>query len=264
MMSGLIRIVQSTGIRAASACSRTSILSSSCASTSPQRRVLRSLARGVPSIACTATFSRCLSSAFPSRRIEVDPDVIYEYSSQSNPAISGVPIRVLNAEHHQTGASRVTPFDLSKDLGTPYPATSPNLLTSFVRVVRGEKLTTTARATSQGFYVIRGEGKTVIREEGNDRTIGWKQGDLFVVPYSAHQSLEHHCNDVEVEHGGAALYWIHDEPLLRYLGVQPCEPEFTATLFTSKYLLDKVEKVRDMRATQNQQVVLHRSTTADA
>ena len=176
--------------------------------------------------------------------MDVDPDVIYEYSSQSNPAILGVPIRVLSAEHHKSGASRVTPFDLSDDLGTSYPATSPNLLTSFIRVVRGEQLTTTARATSQAFYVIRGQGKTVIHEEGEDRTIDWKQGDLFVVPFSANQSLVHSCDDVEMEHGGAAIYWIHDEPLMRYLGVTPSEPEFTTTVFRNKYLLDKVEEVR--------------------
>ena len=178
------------------------------------------------------------------RRVDVDPDVIYEYSSQSNPAIPGVPIRVLSAEHHETGESRVTPFDLSADLGTPYPATSPNLLTSFIRVKRGEQLTTTARATSQAFYVIRGQGKTSIREEGGERTIDWKQGDLFVVPYSAKQTLTHHCDDVATEHGGAALYWMHDEPLLRYLGVVPDTPAFTATHFTRQYLLDAVEELR--------------------
>ena len=195
--------------------------------------------------------SRSLASDSSSRRIDVDPDVSYEYTSQSNPAIPAVPIRTLSAEHHTAGASRVTHFDLSADLGTPYPATSPNLLTSFIRVVRGEQLTTTARATSQAVYAIRGQGKTVIRDEAGERTIDWKQGDLFVVPYSANQSLVHHCEDVETEHGGAALYWVHDEPLLRYLGVVPHSDAFTATHFTNKYLMDKVEELRHDSASAN-------------
>ena len=217
------------------------------APTSVQRSIHHSIKRASPSAvrAAAATLTRSPSSECPARRIDVDPDVIYEYSSQSNPAIPGVPIRVLKAEHHQSGPSHVTPFDLSSDLGTPYPATSPNLLTSFIRILRGEQLTTTARATSQGFYVIRGQGRTVMHEEGGeDRTMGWKQGDIFVVPYSAQQSLVHHCDDVEIEHGGAALYWIHDEPLLRYLGVAPTEAEFTASKFTNQYLVDKVQELR--------------------
>ena len=38
---------------------------------------------------------------------------------------------------------------------TEWPATSMNLLSSFVRIKTGESLTTEADATSQVFYVIR-------------------------------------------------------------------------------------------------------------
>lgn len=174
-MSGFIKCVSRVSSRAAS--SRTSIAAS--APTGLLRSLVRPVNRMEPSLvraAASPSFSRSLSGDChdtTNRRIDIDPEVIYEYSSQSNPAIPGVPIRVLSAEHHKTGASRVTPFDLSADLGTAYPATSPNLLTSFIRVVRGEQLTTTARATSQGFYVIRGQGRSVIRKEGSERTIDW-------------------------------------------------------------------------------------------
>lgn len=38
---------------------------------------------------------------------------------------------------------------------TPYKATSPNLLASFIRIVAGESLKTTACASSQALFVIR-------------------------------------------------------------------------------------------------------------
>lgn len=41
------------------------------------------------------------------------------------------------------------PFDLSKEIGVDYQATSPNLLASYLRIKPGEKLRTSATATSQ-------------------------------------------------------------------------------------------------------------------
>jgi hypothetical protein len=107
-------------------------------------------------------------------------------------------------------------------------------------------------ATSQVFYVIRGEGETVIKqeeakgreEEGTSLRIQWKQGDLIAIPFTAGQVLRHTAADVEVEHGGAALYWIHDAPLLSYLRVAPTAPAFRATHFTADFLLQRVEKLR--------------------
>ena len=38
---------------------------------------------------------------------------------------------------------------------TEYPATAPNLLANFVKIVSGKRLETYANATSQAFYVLR-------------------------------------------------------------------------------------------------------------
>ena len=43
---------------------------------------------------------------------------------------------------------------------------------------------------------------------------------------------------------GCALYWIHDEPLLTYLGVSPARAKFDPTLFTRARLLETVEEIR--------------------
>jgi len=130
---------------------------------------------------------------------------------------------------HQHGPSRVDALDLQKELALNYPATAPNLLASFVRVLTGETLDTGIAhgATSQSFYVIRGNGSSVTRAG----QIDWNEGDLFVLPYlgddaatacsTGKQCIKHACE--HGTHGGCALYWVHDELLLRYLGVEPAD-----------------------------------------
>merc|ERR1719487_732298 len=134
---------------------------------------------------------------------------IYEYASNANPPMSEVPVRVFPPTLHTEGPSRVEPFDVSADLEVDYPATSPNLLASFVRVVEGEQLDTgiNTSATSQAFYVIRGSGESLTRA-GN---VKWETGDMFVLPYlgdhvpavctTGTQCVVHQCTE-EKETGG--------------------------------------------------------------
>jgi len=163
---------------------------------------------------------------------------IYEYGSAANPDLPKVPVVVHPAALHENGATRVIPFDLSDVLGGEGPCTSPNLMASYVRILVGEKISTEAKATSQAYYVIRGSG-TTCSEHG---TVEWSTGDLFVVP-KTDGLLRHACSGAEA-HGGAALYWIHDQPLLDYLGVTPDKVKFDPALFTRKHMLDTVEEIR--------------------
>jgi hypothetical protein len=54
----------------------------------------------------------------------------------------------------------VIPFDIDDFLDIEKQCTSPNLMASFVRICVGDTVDTAANATSQAFYVIRGEGET--------------------------------------------------------------------------------------------------------
>ena len=75
---------------------------------------------------------------------------------ESNPHMSPVPTQAFPASLHEGDyPSQAFPLDLSDDLQMQGPATSPNLLASFVRVCEGESFRTRAVATSQAFYVIR-------------------------------------------------------------------------------------------------------------
>lgn len=155
---------------------------------------------------------------------------IFEYTSSANPEMIPIPIQKLDAKEHMTGPSRVTALDISKEIGIEdYPATSPNLLASFVRICVGESVTTNACATSQAFYVIHGRGKS----QNGLGVVEWSTGDLFVFPSSSEEMpCTHFClGDEDAGSGGAGLYWVSDAPLLSYLGVAPKVQKFNPTYF---------------------------------
>jgi len=104
-------------------------------------------------------------------------------------------------------------------------------------------------ATSQSFYVIRGNGSSLTR----DGRIEWTEGDLFVLPYlgdsapavceAGRQCIRHSCHS-EPQFGGCALYWVHDEPLLRYLGVRPGDVRrFEPALYEGHVMRETVNKI---------------------
>lgn len=171
--------------------------------------------------------------------------VLYEYHRAADPMkwLAPIPVSVLPAALHQTGASRVIPFDLSKELGISHTASSPNLLAAFVRVCAGETLPTSARSTSQAFYVIRGSGSTTASWDAASVphakwTVEWREGDLFTVPVDAE------CSHTAAADSDAALYWVNDEPLLRYLGVRPAEHKFEPAHYTREQMRSAVEHIR--------------------
>eukprot|EP01035_Chromulina_nebulosa_P056429 gene56429-77338_t len=151
---------------------------------------------------------------------------IYEYTSAANPFLPIVPVRVHPSSLHESGPTRIIPFDLSQEMGMEYSASSPNLLASFIRICPNERINSNASATSQAFYIIRGSGKSA-SEHGE---IEWSEGDLFVVP-ACESSVEH------IASSDSAIYWVHDQPLLNYLGVKPDVKRFKITLFRKEKML---------------------------
>jgi len=158
---------------------------------------------------------------------------IYEYTSAANPFMSPVPVLVHPPSLHASGSTRIIPFDISEHMSIPYAATSPNLLAAFIRIVSGESINTDATATSQAFYVIRGSGKSFSEGE----TIEWSDGDLFVIP-AAEKPISHSASS------DTAIYWVSDEPLLKYLGVKPNVKKFKTTLFRKERMLTEVERIK--------------------
>jgi gentisate 1,2-dioxygenase len=150
----------------------------------------------------------------------------FEYSKAANPIGSGhtsrVPIKSFGRNLYLDGPTRVIPLDLSTELGiNGGPATSPALVAHFVRIRADEQIATSPNATSQLYYVICGRGFSAV----NGRLARWEKGDFITLPANSRATF---YADSDFD---AAMYWVHDEPLLRHLGAQATEPRFRPTKF---------------------------------
>jgi gentisate 1,2-dioxygenase len=159
----------------------------------------------------------------------------YEYTTAADPIGSGIitpiPAVEFGPELYNAGETRVVTLDLSKELRTEYPATSPSLLAQFMRIKTADSITTEPNATSELYYIISGAGTT----EVNGDTISWKKGDFLTLPsgsVSRHSAAE-----------DTAIYYILDTPLLDYLGAKATEARFKPTLFTAEQAQAKLDEV---------------------
>src|SRR5450759_2178221 len=162
--------------------------------------------------------------------------IYYEYTNAADPigsgAISKIPYAEFGSDLHETGSTQIIPLDISKKWGCEWPATSPALCANFVRILAGEELSTNFNATSQIFYVMHESGRT----DFDGINIPWKTGDFVVLPMG--KETRHFAGT------DSAFYLVHDEPLLRYLGVKANIQRFKPTLYTSEDSLRELDKVR--------------------
>jgi gentisate 1,2-dioxygenase len=86
-------------------------------------------------------------------------------------------------------------------------------------------------ATSHLLFVIRGHGRT----ECHGQTIPWTPHDILSLPAGSAT----HIADAD-----AALYWVHDAPLLTYLGVRAEAPRFQPTLYKHEDADRELQKVQ--------------------
>ncbi len=169
---------------------------------------------------------------------------VKDYMSAVNPPMPKIEVVSYPASLHQSGATKIIPFDLSKTLELNNPATTPNLLANFVRICSGDSLKTNVTATSQMFYVINGSGRTQISEG----TIEWKTGDLFTLPGLG--------DALHIATEETAFYWVTDEPLMEYLGVKPTINKFSPVLYTKEKLSAELEETKIRTAGSNRTGIL--------
>eukprot|EP01132_Coremiostelium_polycephalum_P023128 gene23128-27491_t len=161
----------------------------------------------------------------------------FEYSKAANPIsanlITRIPYHSFPASLYDSGPSRVVPLDLSDALGCEGPATGPGLCANFIRLNAGDTLELHPNATSQVFYVIAGQGSVV---QGAHR-IDWTKGCFIALP-GLQQARFSASED-------ARLYYVHDEPLLRYLGVTRSADRFVPTLYPAELANAKLREAAD-------------------
>lgn len=160
---------------------------------------------------------------------------LFEYSKAANPIGSGhmpkMPIVQFGPETYLDQPTGVLPLDLSAELGITTAATSPALMANFLRIRDGGQIETVVNATSQLYYVLFGRGFAAI----DGRLVEWEKGDFLTLPAG--------CRSVFYAGAEAAMYWVHDEPLLRYLGVDATQPKFRATKFRRSDAVAKLEEI---------------------
>jgi gentisate 1,2-dioxygenase len=153
---------------------------------------------------------------------------LFDYRQAANPVRSGLttPIDLYQWDPaiHASGPTSILPLDRSASLGCAGPATSPALAAHFLRILPGEGLKAAADATSSLFYVFRGQGEL----RHGSKQLSWAEGDLFVLP----------CGETPILHANeeSILYWVHDGPLLTYLGVEPIRARFEPTHYSADLL----------------------------
>jgi gentisate 1,2-dioxygenase len=166
----------------------------------------------------------------------------FEYGKAANPIRPSLspqmPIQAFLPDLYAEGATRLIPLDLSEQLRCPGPATSPGLCANFARILPRETLTpdiAADAASSLVFCVIRGCGRTrTVR--GKAPAIAWTKDDVVALPGGA--AYTH-----EAGPDGAALYLVHDAPLLRHLGVSATSSRFEPVLYRAEETLGKLAQV---------------------
>lgn len=157
--------------------------------------------------------------------------IYYEFSTAVAPKLPTIPCITFGSELHQQGTTSIVPLNLSRELQSIGPATSPVISAYFLHILPQESLKTNSLATAQLFYVIRGRGKT----ESEYGTIEWSKGDLFTLPSCG--TVIHSASE------DTAIYWVTDEALVNYLGVRATKPRFQPCLYPGDHLFSELKRI---------------------
>lgn len=156
-------------------------------------------------------------------------ELLYEYNQNVNPPLSPIRPDVFPPSVYERDTS--TTDHLLESTSIP-GQTSPNLDAHFIHIFPGDPYSFPRCAcTSHWFYVIRGRG--VYTHKKDPRTIS--EGDVFVLPNEPGFSLRVEAAEIPV-----VLFYVTDEPLLRYLGCSVDGARFKAQFFPSRVLKEKI------------------------
>jgi gentisate 1,2-dioxygenase len=104
----------------------------------------------------------------------------------------------------------IIPLDLSDRLETGFPATTPLILTRYLRIRAGDRLSTRLKASGELYYVIAGSGETSKALDA----IRWGPGDVFCLPGGGETT--HVAGDQD-----CVLWLITNEPQLAFEHLEP-------------------------------------------
>lgn len=165
----------------------------------------------------------------------------YEYESNVNPPMKSIPIMTKNVIDCNYG---ITFIDFSDIFNTPFKASSPNLLASFIKIQPNNIFTkeieiednSSCNSSSNLFYIMKGDCEILLNNENESFILS--SGDIFISPYFSSIKFVNESDKEDL-----LIYYINDSPLLNYLGAKASLKTFKASVFSKDYLFTNLEEL---------------------
>ena len=164
--------------------------------------------------------------------MEEDYISAYEYEKNVNPLLNHIPFYEKNIKECNYGINII---DFSNIFNVSYKSTTPNLLASFIKLMKKDDIIelnnieyNEFNATSHLFYIINGYVSIQI---DNDIEKVVCTGDILICP-CFHSLKIKNIGDIELE-----VYYINDSPLVNYLGSKVEKKIFKTAIYNNEFLL---------------------------
>lgn len=163
----------------------------------------------------------------------------YEYESNVNPPLKGIPIFTKSISECNYGINFI---DFSDIYNVKHYATSPNLLASFIKIegykefeseCECEKNNNWINGSSHLFFIMKGNCEIITDYEINNVS----SGDIIIIPL---------FNVLKIKNNGSEevyIYYINDSPLVNYLGCKPVEKTFKSSIYSKEFIMSNLIKL---------------------
>ena len=158
----------------------------------------------------------------------------YEYEKNVNPCLKHIPFYEKNINECNYGINII---DFSNIFNVSYKLTTPNLLASFIKLMRNDTIELNNieyneyNATSHLFYIIK--GKSCIHID-NDAEKNVNSGDILITPCFNSLKIKN-LDEEELD-----IYYINDSPLVNYLGSKVEKKIFKTSIYSNTFLLQSL------------------------
>ena len=162
---------------------------------------------------------------------------VYEYEKNVNPDLNHIPFCEKNIDECNYGINII---DFSNIFNVSYKSTTPNLLASFIKLIRKDTIElnniqyTDFNATSHLFYIINGNASFHI---DNDSEKVVYSGDILISPCFYSLKIKN-LGEEELQ-----VYYINDSPLVNYLGSKAEKKIFQESIYSNNFLIQSLNEL---------------------
>jgi gentisate 1,2-dioxygenase len=163
---------------------------------------------------------------------------VYEYEKNVNPNLDNIPFYEKDINECNYGINII---DFSNIFNTSHKSTTPNLLASFIKLIKNDIIELNNNetiidfnATSHLFYIINGECSIEI--DNNDKEVVYS-GDILITPCFNSIKIKNLSEDQ------LQIYYINDSPLVNYLGNKAYKKIFKTSIYRNEFLIEKLNEL---------------------